>query len=169
MGEKQEIVARLHEVFEEWEALLGELDKKQLTTPQEGHEGGLSIKDELAHLWAWQQITNARLAAALAGEEPQLPDWLEGMHPDAEENLETINARINEMNRDKSWAGVYHDWRDGFLRVLQQAEALEEEELLEVGRYAWLPSHALIAVLDGTWRHHQEEHLEPLTGRLPAV
>ena len=166
MSVKEEILAMLREEFERWEALLAELDEAQVTAAQEGHSGGLSIKDEIAHLWAWQQITNARLGAALAGEEPRFPGWLQGLEPDAHENLETINGRIYDMNRDKSWADVYGDWREGYLQVMQQADAVPEADLLEKGRYAWLAKHALLAVLDGTYEHHREEHLEPLLERL---
>ena len=48
---------------------------------------------------------------------------------------------------------------------MQQAEAIPEAELLEEGRYAWLGDYPLMAVLEGTWRHHGE-HLEELLARM---
>src|SRR5690606_13133746 len=134
-------------------------------TAQEGHSGGLSIKDELAHLWAWQQITNARLAAALSGQEPRFPDWVGDIHPDTDDHLDRLNNRIYEASRDKPWRTVYDDWREGLRRVLQQSGALLDSDLLTRGRYPWLGDHPLIAVLHGTFNHHRE-HLEELQERL---
>ena len=113
MNEKQQMLANLREQFEQWQAFLGELDEAQIAAAQEAHSGGLSIKDEVAHLWAWQQISNARLAAALGEHEPRFPEWLRGLDPEAESSLETINGWIYELSRDKSWATVRRDWREG--------------------------------------------------------
>lgn len=166
MQDKSQILAQLREEFERWEALLAELNEEEITKPQKEHAGGLSIKDEIAHLWAWQQISNARLEAAVEGHEPRLPAWPAELRPEAEEDLEPINAWIYETNRDRPWSDVYGHWQGGFLRLIRLTQALPEEDLLEVGHYAWLKDDALAVILESSCRHHREEHLEPLLLRL---
>jgi hypothetical protein len=56
---------------------------------------------------------------------------------------------------------VQRDWRVGFLRCLDLAEAIPEKDLLEAGRYPWLPGYPLVAVLLGSYEHH-EEHFHQL-------
>jgi hypothetical protein len=63
---------------------------------------------------------------------------------------------------------VYQDWRAGFQRFLELGAAIPETDLVSVGRYAWLEGYALIAVLQGSYEHHQEhaEYLEPVIAQL---
>lgn len=166
MNEKEQILTTLREEYERWEALLAELSEEEITSPQETHDGVLSIKDEIAHLWAWQVRSNARMAAAVEGHEPRFPGWPADLSPESEEDLEAINAWIYQTNRDRPWSDVYHDWQEGFLRLMRLGQAVPEEELLQVGRYPWLKDYALADVLVGSCHHHEEEHLEPLLQRL---
>jgi hypothetical protein len=159
MNEKSELIAALREELHRWEGLLAGLNEAQISTPLPSSHW--SVKDVVAHLRAWQQVTIARLEAALSNEEPEFPGWLGGEHPEAEDNLETYNERIYQGNRDQPWAPVHRAWNDGFTRCLELAETIPEEDLLERGRYPWLPEYPLSVVLLGTYDHHRE-HLEPL-------
>lgn len=159
MDDKAQILVAIREVFRRWEELLAGLSEVQLTTPL--HPSHLSIKDVMAHLRAWQQVSIARLEAAQQDREPEFPEWLSGGHPEAEGSLDTYNERIYLANRDLPWADVYHGWKAGFLRFLALAESIPDEDLLSIGRYAWLNEYPLSAVLLGSHGHHRE-HLEPL-------
>jgi hypothetical protein len=159
MNEKSELSAALREEYHRWEGLLAGLSEAQISAPLPSSHW--SVKDVVAHLRAWQQVTIARLEAALSNEEPTFPEWLGGEHPEAEDNLETYNERIYRAHRDQPWAAVHRAWKDGFMRCLELAESVPEEDLLESGRYPWLPEYPLSAVLLGTYDHHRE-HLEPL-------
>jgi hypothetical protein len=79
-----------------------------------------------------------------------------------EELTDPHNARIYAIYHDRPWASVYHAWREGFQRFLALAEAIPEEDLLATGRYPWLEGYALIAVLEGSYEHH-EEHMKGLS------
>jgi hypothetical protein len=160
---KHEYLDSLRKEKDRWEDLLAPLDEAQVVAPILPSQW--SIKDVIAHLMAWQQITNARLRAALEGREPEYPHWLKGLDPDDEENLDQINAWIYASYQDKDWPSVYRDWRDGYQRVLEAGEAIPEHDLLEVGKYPWIEGYALSAVLLGTYEHHQE-HREPLLALL---
>ncbi len=159
MNNKTQLMTALRLEFDRWEALLASLAEAQITAAPD--DGGFSIKDTMAHLHAWQQISNARLQAALHHREPDYPAWLGGLYPDAEEHLETINAGVYQTYRDWPWADVHGIWRDGFRRLLALAEAVPEEDLMAPGRYAWLADDPLSAVLAGTLEHH-EEHWDTL-------
>ena len=62
MNMKDHILAALREQFERWEELLASLSEEQITTPN--FDLDWSIKDVIAHLLAWQQISIARMEAA---------------------------------------------------------------------------------------------------------
>jgi hypothetical protein len=76
MNMKEHILAALREQFNRWEELLASMSEAQLTTPH--LPSHWSTKDEIAHLWAWQQRSIARLEAALSNREPEFPKWLPG-------------------------------------------------------------------------------------------
>ena len=61
---KTHMLAALREEFGQWENVLASLTETQITTPPQ--PGELSLKDEIAHLWAWQQRSIARLEAGVA-------------------------------------------------------------------------------------------------------
>jgi hypothetical protein len=159
MNDKKQMIAMLQEEFKRWEALLAGLSEEQISVPD--LPAHLSIKDVVGHLRAWQQVSIARLEAALGNSEPQLPDWLGGLDPESEENLAQFNARIHETYQQQPWPRVYQAWRDGFLRFVELAETISEADLLDTEKYPWLNGYALVAVLEGSYEHH-EEHLDPL-------
>ena len=118
MEDKEQLIAQLRDVFHRWEDLLVGMNEEQIAAPQPS--SGWSIKDELAHLWGWQQISVARMEAALNGNEPQYPRFAEIAGPDPEdEDVDRTNAWIYETNRDKPWPSVYGDWKAQFMRFLE--------------------------------------------------
>jgi hypothetical protein len=159
MNDKQTLLTALHELFGRWEAVLAGLTEAELTAPY--LPAALSVRDVIGHLRAWQQISIARLEAALLNHAPELPGWLAGLPPDEEAYLDQHNARIYQIYHDQAWASVHVVWQAGFQHFLALAAALPEETLFETGRYAWLDGYPLAAVLEGSFEHHQE-HLEEL-------
>jgi uncharacterized glyoxalase superfamily protein PhnB len=167
MSMKRHILAALREEFHRWKELLAGMSKEQITAPCLA--SGWSIKDVVAHLWAWQQRSIARLEAARLDKEPEFPAWpIEG-DPDVENSTDGTNAWIYETNRQRPWSGVYRDWREGFLRLLQLGEAIAERDLLDAERYSWMDHSPLALVLVSSYEHHHLDHLEPLLGRLGAA
>ena len=164
MNDKHQMVNALRAEFTRWEDLLSSLREEQITTRQ--LPANLSIKDVLGHLRAWQQISIARLTAALHGQAPEFVEWPAGLEPDGEENLESINGWIHATYRDQPWSSVHQAWRTGFLRFLELGEAASEKDLLQE-EYTWLDGHPLVFVLQGSYEHHQE-HLDELLAWLRA-
>ncbi|MBP7600381.1 MAG: ClbS/DfsB family four-helix bundle protein [Thermoflexales bacterium] len=163
MNMKSHILAALREQLEAWEATLARLGEAAIVA--RAVPSDWSIKDELAHLWAWQQRTLARVEAARLDREPEFPAWPFDPNDESEEGTERINTWIYETNRDLPWSTVHQNWRDCFLRVLDAAERISERDMLDSGRYAWLNGHAIAVFLLGTYDHHQE-HFEKLSTRL---
>jgi hypothetical protein len=108
---KQHILSGMQEQFDNWEALLAELGDEQINTPLA--PSFWSVKIVIAHLYAWQQITNARVAAADSNSEPVFPNWPERLDPDSEGNVDRVNAWVYETYRDQPWEEVHLFWREG--------------------------------------------------------
>ena len=156
----REILEKLRDERDRWEGLLSGLDADDIAASR--LPNGWSIKDLVAHLMAWQQVTLARLEAARQGASPVLPGWLAGGDPESDDDVHRFNARILEAYRERSWPQVHEAWRDGFSRVLALAEEIPADDLVRPGRYPWLDGGSLVTVLHGTFDHHHDDHLGPL-------
>ncbi len=159
MNMKEHILAALREQFNRWEELLASLSEEQITAPH--FDFDWSIKDVIAHLWAWQQISIARMEAARQDREPEFPKWIVSLGEDWEDNADRVNALTFETNYEKSWSEIYQNWKDGFLRFLELGNEISERDLLDGDRYRWLKGYSLAFILVASYDHHQE-HLEKL-------
>lgn len=159
MNMKEHILMALREQFSRWDELLAGLSDQQITATH--FDDNWSIKDVIAHLWAWRQISVARLEAAVLNRAPEFPKWVAELHGDWEENANQTNAWIYETYHEKPWSEVYQNWREGFLRFLELGEPISEKDLLDGERYTWLKGYSLAFILVASYDHHQE-HLEKL-------
>ncbi len=149
--------------FDQWEELLAGMSDEQITSPRS--PSPWSVKDEIAHLWAWQQRSIARVEAALHDHEPEFPEWVVGLDPDDEGNTEPINTWIYEKHRDLPWPQVHAMWREGYLRFLESGKGIAEMHLLNSGKYPWLRGCPLAFIYLASYDHHQE-HLDKLIALL---
>lgn len=159
MNMKQHILAGLHDQIDLWETLLAGLNENQMHTPLA--PSPWLIKDTLAHLFAWQQRSIARVEAAVNDREPNFPQWLANVDPEAEDVTDQINAWIYETYRDQPWPQVHQAWREGYERLIQLAGQISEKDMFDFGRYPWLNGFAIVGILIATYDHHQE-HYEKL-------
>jgi hypothetical protein len=156
---KNHILAALREEFDHWEALLAGMSEAQITALHE--PDSWSTKDDIAHLWAWQQRSIARVEAARLDREPAFPAWPIALDPEAEGAADQVNAWVYETYHDQPWSTIHQQWRAGFLRLLEGAAAIAEKDMLGSERYAWLNGYALAFILIASYDHHHE-HLEKL-------
>jgi hypothetical protein len=163
MNMKQHILAALREQFENWEKLLDSLSHEQLTTS--AFDLDWSIEDVVAHLWAWQQISIARLEAGLPDRVPEYPNWITESIEHWEENASEVNALTFERYHDSPWPEVYERWKSGFLQLLSTAGKITERDLLDSSKFSWLNGYSLALILIASYDHHQE-HFEKLTNWL---
>ena len=157
MNMKDHILTALRGQFNRWEELLASLSEEQITAPH--FDFDWSIKDVIAHLWGWQQISIARMEGGLHDREPEFPKWVVNLNEDWEENADQTNAWIYKTYHEQSWSKVHQNWRDGFLRFLESGEPIPEKDLLDGGRYPWLKGYSLAFILVASYDHHQA-HLE---------
>lgn len=157
MNNKQEYLTRLRAEKARWESALSRVSEAQAASPDLPDQW--SVKDVMAHLMAWQQVTNARLDAALSSREPAYPAWFTVEEEAVPGQPNETNARIFYAYHDQPWPAVYQRWRAGFQHVLESVETLPESDLLQPARYPWLGDSPLAAILDGTLGHHGE-HME---------
>lgn len=165
--DKRELIAIFESEFEAWERLLTGLSLAQLMEP--GLPGGLTVKDTMAHLGAWQQRTIAQLEAALHGHEPHFPPWPVAL--DEEESSDAVdraNAWILETHRHRPWSDIYREWREGFLRFLELVRAIPEADLLPGKELAWMAEYQLWDGLSGAYEHHHAEHRRQLEASLSS-
>ena len=164
MNEKKVILANLRSVLNDWEALVADADETEANAPRRSDDW--SIKDVVAHVMAWQQISIARLRAAELDAEPEYPPWLQGFDPFyAEEHTDPFNARIYQIYHDQPWPAVHAAWKKGFTQFIEMANAVSDDVLFDRQRYPWLRGYALAAVLEGSAEHHRE-HLAEVAGKL---
>lgn len=157
MNMKGHILAAMREQLEAWGGLLNGLDAEQVNVAR--FDAGWSIKDVMAHLWAWQQLSVARLEAAADNREPVLPFWVAAAGPDWETNVSSTNDGIYAAYHKFEWSEVSRNWKDGYLRLLGVAETISEKDLLDTSRFAWMEGHSLALSLVASYDHHQE-HFE---------
>jgi hypothetical protein len=167
MNMKQHVLAAMGEEFDRWEELLADMSEEEISAPRLA--SGWSIKDVIAHLWAWQQRSIARLEGAVLNREPDFPRWSAMEDPDSEDGPDQTNAWIHKTYRDEAWPAVHRRWRQGFVRFLELAEALSERDLLDAERYTWMNHYPVVLVLTSSYEHHHLDHLEPLRERLSRM
>jgi hypothetical protein len=163
MNEKQHLLDELIAIFNRWQQLLTDLSEDEIMQPIV--PSTWTVKDVVAHLWAWQQASLARAEAALHDTRPIYPQWWEVNGPSPEEDLERTNAWLYDACKDTPWTTVYADWKTQFERYLDLSRQIPEKDLFEPGRYAWMGEYPLAASPLGSLNHHIE-HYDTLTAWL---
>jgi len=159
MNMKEHILMALREQFDSWNELLTGMDEEKITAAHFDYDW--SIKDVMAHLWAWQQISISRMEAGVRDREPDFPKWIVDLGEGWEDNADRVNALTFETNHKRPWSEINRNWKNGFLRLLELGNKISERDLLDGDRYPWLNGYSLAFILVASYDHHQE-HLEQL-------
>lgn len=107
---------------------------------QPGIVGEWSVKDGLAHLYEWEQMVQAWLAAAQRGELPHVPG--EGYKWN---QLPALNEQIRRKHADRSLDEVLAMYRESHRQITATMEGLSEETLFTPGLYPWMNKNTLAA------------------------
>jgi hypothetical protein len=148
-ADKAELLANIQAGYDQLEALLATLSEEQMTTP--GVNGSWSVKDNLAHLAAWQNYQAARQEGVLSGIEP--PDPALGLETEDE-----INDYYYQQNKERPLADVVADFRKSYQRVLAATEALSWEALNDP--FPWADNVPVGAYTIGNTHGHYDLHRE---------
>lgn len=154
LDSKAALLETVQALRDELDGVVAEAGAERATRP--GGFGEWTLKDVITHLTGWRWRTVARLEAGRHGGEPANP-WPD--HLDEEHDLDEINHWFFETSRDKTLDQVLRESRETFARVERAIAALPERDLLEPGRFTWLPDLSLgPAVVRGTFEHYHVEH-----------
>jgi len=157
--DKTDLVERIQR---EWSALMRaieELTPEQMSAPM---SGGWSVKDNLAHLAAWEQFL---VHHHLKGQPPH-----QAMQMDAEtfERLDetAINAMIRERNRHRAVADVLADLQRSHAQVLQALEPMSFDDLMQPHYPDDPERRPLIGWVIGNTYEHYTEHRQNIERRM---
>jgi hypothetical protein len=121
-----------------------------LSDEQRAAQGTLerwSPKDVVAHICEW----NTRLSAELQGASSELePNW---------ENLDQINAEIYQSYQRQSWQAVLDQFAASHAQIIEQIQALSEQDLFSLERLAWQRNRPLWRMIVVTLYTHPLLHL----------
>lgn len=150
---KSDLRKWLQKEYEDWQALLDEIDPARMETP--GVNGGWSMKDMVTHLTGWNRSLVDRLQAALRGEpEPPQP-W-----PAHLESEDEINAWIYESNHGRSARDVLDESRQNLHELLTAMEELPDTvriEHIEPNFYlVWVDNERFVA--SEFFNHFHDDH-----------
>jgi hypothetical protein len=151
---KDELLASMESGYNSFDQAISPLSETQLTTP--GANGDWSIKDIVAHIVAWQHVLLCRLQAVARHETP------EGKFHLDEKDIDDINARFYDENRNRPPAEVLEDFRATYHAIVAQVQSLPDDDLFEAGRLTWMQGSALWRYVAGDTYEHYDEHLSSI-------
>ena len=140
------------------EAILNRASQAQMT--QSGVENGWSIKDILAHITAWEKLMCRWLEEAMHGLTPD--------RPQTDDDIDRINARLYQANRNKPLAEVLAGFHASYRRALEVIHSVPEEALFDPHRYAWRGGSPLWHMVGGNTFWHYRDHSKTIQAWLAA-
>ena len=146
---KQQLLEQTERHYASLQDLLAPLTPEQLIAP--GVVGDWSVKDVLAHLFAWQQMCLGWYRAGQQGETPVTPfekyNWRQ---------TPELNQEIYETHRDWALDRVRADFEASHAETLAAIQAMTDAELFEKGFYAWTRTSTLGSYLTSATSSHYE-------------
>ena len=113
-----------------------------------GTEQGWAVKDEIAHIAAWNAITSERFRAFMADERP--PEY---------DDLDAFNDEIFQRHKGDSWQVVEDFHEQSYQELLEQVRFITEDDLLDGQRYDWMRGRSLWRRAVHTGFFHPQGHL----------
>lgn len=153
--DKRELLERIRR---EWNALdraIAGLGEQQMTIPD---EGGWSIKDNLAHLAAWERLMRLQALQHRPGHEALGVD--EAAYRTLDEN--GINAILQQQNRDRPLEEVLTEHRRSHAEVMADLTGLTFEEMLKPLDADDSQRRPLLSWITGNTYEHYREHRETI-------
>jgi len=125
--------------------LIADLDPAERTATGTWEEW--SIKDELAHIIAWQANSVARIAAQIHAE--TVPDF---------SDYESINRAVYNTNHDRSLADIAADGDRAHAEFIKLITAVSEDDLIQPARFSDQEKRSLVEMIVGNGFEHPTLH-----------
>ncbi len=153
-GSTSELLERIQSGWDDLWTVIDGLTPAQMEIPD---AGGWSIKDNLAHLTAWERYMMLHyLQGRPAGEAMGLDEATAAAHYDE------INAALFSNNRDRSLEDVMDSTRSVHRQVVDYLASLPFESLMRQ-MYADDPeTRPVLRWIEGNTFGHYEEHLDAI-------
>lgn len=135
---KDQILAESQKEHKALDEFVSSLSAEQME--QSGMMGAWSAKDFLAHLYEWEQMVLAWLAAGQRGENPSVP--AEGYKWN---QLPALNEEIRQKHMPRTPDNILEMYQDSHKQVMKTIESLPEKELFTPGLYPWMNKNTLAA------------------------
>ena len=135
-GNKTEVLAAIDKERKALEAILETLTPEQMIEP--GVVGEWSVKDVLAHLVEWEQMTLVWYRTGLRGEIPEMPAPGYKWHQTPQ-----LNQMIYEKHRDRPLGEVMEQFHASHQEIMGVIGELSNEELFTEERYPWTRKNAM--------------------------
>lgn len=143
---KTAIIKRLQTERKRLEDAIALLDSADLS--RAGAGGKSSVKDVLAHLADWEARMPVWINAARSGDPVESPEpgltW---------QQLGILNQRIYKAHRHQSMKQVQAYFRAAHDDFMRMVETMPEDEMLNAGRYTFIPNGAVYDWLKGYANH----------------
>jgi uncharacterized protein (TIGR03083 family) len=150
---KGDIIQAIETGRQQLEALWAGATEAQMTTLP-GPQADWSVKDLIAHLTYWEQTMLGNVGRLLRGED------LPGGETPPREDIDTVNARVLNENRERPLADVLAAFRQSREQVIERVRGLPEDDLER--RFAWLHHEPLHTYIAGDTFEHYQDHLSDL-------
>ena len=151
-SDRDELLSRIDREWSRLEQAFSTLSETQLEVLD---EGGWSIKDNLAHLTAWEQFMRLHCLGDLSAHEAMQIDQetFESLDEDG------INEIIRQRNQGRLVSEVIADLRHSHQQVLADLESMNFFDLMEP-LYDDDPDRRTVMdrVIGNTYAHYQEHH-----------
>jgi hypothetical protein len=161
--DKTRLLAEIARTDAELEATLQGLEAELVERPEV--YDGLSIKDVVAHLAAWERLATGWVEAGLRGETPVR--WAPGFEVPEDADTDTVNAVMDRLNahifaehHDQPYADVLAGYRAAHRRLVEVIGGLSKEDLVDGTRFAWTGGHPLWIFIAGNSFDHIPEHVD---------
>jgi uncharacterized protein (TIGR03083 family) len=143
---KSELLAALRRDQSRLDALVASLDDARLTAPS--LDGGLSVKDVLAHITTWEDLCAGWLRDVARGVTPARPET---------KDVDGTNARAYATAKARPLADVIEASRASHAAIIDAIEALPDAELAAESRFGWPTWQMASSNSDEHYREHIEQ------------
>lgn len=148
---KSDLLYRIADGYAAWAATIDAAPPREMTLPD--LHGGWSIKDEVAHVTAWEARVLTVLRAALAGEAPPHPPFVGD-----EAKIEAMNADIFAASQQRRLDDVLADRDRTHTAFVCAVEELPDDAIFDAHHFAWMGGEPLLIAITGDTYEHYPEH-----------
>ncbi|HEY8293335.1 MAG TPA: ClbS/DfsB family four-helix bundle protein, partial [Thermomicrobiales bacterium] len=148
---KSDLLYRIADGYAAWAATVDAAPPRAMTLPD--LHGGWSVKDEVAHVTAWEARVLTVLRAVLAGEAPPHPPLVGD-----EARIEAMNADVFALSQQRGLVDVLIERDRTHTAFVHAVEELPDEAVFDAHRFAWMGGDPLMAAIAGDTYEHYPEH-----------